>query len=151
MGDDRGVEANAVVALAGGAVRDGVGALAPRDGGEALADQRAPERRGHEVAPLVGGVGPQRREDVVAQVRVAQILDDDAGGAAGDRPAPDVIQRARLAEVRAVGDDLGAVALAQPRQRDGGVQPAGIRQNDPRRNTTLHWPAVSRQAPLLSS
>ncbi len=57
MRDHSGVEAHSVVALAAGTVRDGVRPLLVGDFHQALADEWAPERRRHQVATFVGGVG----------------------------------------------------------------------------------------------
>jgi hypothetical protein len=65
------LEAHLVVALAGRAVRDGVGAVRERDLRLASRDQRARDRRAEHVAALVEGVGAQDREDVVARELLA--------------------------------------------------------------------------------
>ena len=77
----RELEADLVVALAGGAVGDGVGAGRLGDLDEALGDQRAGDRGAEQVEPLVLGVGAEHREDEVADELVAQILDVDVFGA----------------------------------------------------------------------
>ena len=71
------LEADLVVALAGGAVGDGVGADLLGDLDLLLGDQRPGDRGAEQVLALVLGVGPEHREDVVAHELVAQVLDED--------------------------------------------------------------------------
>ena len=71
------LEAHLVVALAGGAVRDGVGAGFARDLDQALGDQRTRDRRAEQVFAFVDGVGAEHREDEVADELLAQVVDVD--------------------------------------------------------------------------
>ncbi|MNN79102.1 hypothetical protein D3C81_1957130 [compost metagenome] len=92
-------------------------------------DQRPPQGRSHGVAPFVKGAGAQGGEDEVAQVFLAQVLDEDLAGAAGQGLVADRREVLGLAEVGAEGDDLRLVVLLQPTQGDRGVEATGIRQD----------------------
>jgi hypothetical protein len=63
----RQLEAHLVVALAGGAVRDGVGAFEFGDLDQLLGDQRAGEGGAEQVVALVDGASLHRGEDVVGE------------------------------------------------------------------------------------
>src|SRR4029453_585530 len=65
------LEADLVVALAGRAVGDGVGALLRRDLHLRPGDERARDRRAQEIGALVHGVGPEHREDEAADELLA--------------------------------------------------------------------------------
>jgi hypothetical protein len=71
------LEAHLVVALAGGAVRDGVGAGLARDLDQPLGDERARDRGAEQVLALVDGVAAEHREDEVAHELLAQVVDED--------------------------------------------------------------------------
>ena len=71
------LEAHLVVALAGGAVGDRVGAGLVRDLDQALGDQRPGDRGAEQVDALVERVHAEHREDEVADEFLAQILDVD--------------------------------------------------------------------------
>ena len=126
------LEADLVVALAGGAVGDGVGAGRCGDLDEALGDERAGDGGAEEVEALVLGVGAEHREDEVAHEGLAQVLDEDVLG----RDAEELgllargLQLLALAEVGGEGDDLAAVLGRQPLQDDRGVEAAGIGEDD---------------------
>ena len=125
------LEAHLVVALAGGAVTDGVGAGLPGDLDLLLGDQRPRDRGSEQIGALIEGVGAKHREHVVPDELLAQVLDEDVllldaeqlGLAAGR------LQLLALAEVGGKGHDLAAVGLLQPLQDDRRVQPAGVGQD----------------------
>ncbi len=71
------LEANLVVALAGGAMGDGVGAGFIGDLDQALGDQRAGNGGAQQVLAFVDGVGAEHREDEVADELFAQVVDED--------------------------------------------------------------------------
>jgi hypothetical protein len=70
-------EAHLVVTLAGGAVRDRIGAGLLRDLDQALGDQRPRDRGAKQVFALVHGVAAEHREDEVAHEFFAQVVDED--------------------------------------------------------------------------
>ena len=74
------LEAHLVVALAGGAVRDGVGAGFVGDLDQALGDQRPRDRGAEQVFAFVDGVGAEHREHEVAHEFLAQVVDVDLSG-----------------------------------------------------------------------
>jgi hypothetical protein len=71
------LEADLVVALAGRAVRDGVGTDLLRDLDHVLRDQRPRDRGAEQVLALVHGVGAEHREHEVADELLAEVLDED--------------------------------------------------------------------------
>ena len=139
----RELEADLVVALAGGAVGDGVGAGRLGDLDEALGDQRAGDRGAEQVEALVLGVGAEHREDEVADELVAQILDVDVLGLHAEELglAARRLELLALAEVGGEGDDLAAVLGLEPLEDDRGVEAAGIGEHDllRRRHSGLRW------------
>ena len=70
-------ESHLVVALAGGAVADRVGAGHLGDLDLALGDQRPGDRGAEQIHALVERVGAEHREHVVAHELLAQVLDVD--------------------------------------------------------------------------
>jgi hypothetical protein len=71
------LEPHLVVALAGGAMGDRIGADLVGDLDLLLGDQRPCDRGAEQVLALVKGVGAEHREHVVAHELLAQILDED--------------------------------------------------------------------------
>jgi hypothetical protein len=126
------LEPDLVVALAGGAVADRVGPDAFGDLDLLLGDQRSRDRGAEEVDPLVDGVRPEHREDVVADEFLAQILDVDVLGLDAEEfgLAAGRLQLLALAEIGREGHDLAAVGGLQPLQDDRCVEAAGIGQHD---------------------
>ena len=107
----RELEAHLVVALAGRAVGDRVGADLVGDLDQALGDQRTRDRSAEQVVALVLRIGAEHREDVVAHEFLAQVLDEDVLGLDAEhlRLAPRRLQFLALAEIGGEGDDLAAV------------------------------------------
>ena len=68
-------EAYLVVAFAGGAVGDGVGAFLGGDLHLGLGNQRPGDRGAEEITTLVDGVGAEHRENEVAGELLAQVED----------------------------------------------------------------------------
>ena len=125
------LEADLVVALAGGAVADGVGAGLVRDQHLVLGDQRPRDGGAEQVVRLVDRVRPQHREAVVLGELLAQVLDDDLVGAALVGLLLDALELVALAELGGERDELHAgVAVLEPREDDGGIQPAGVGEHD---------------------
>ncbi|MND97227.1 hypothetical protein D3C80_895430 [compost metagenome] len=126
------LEADLVVALAGGAVTDGVGAQLAGDLDLALGDQRTRDRGAEQILAFIEGVGAEHREDEVAHELFAQVVDEDVLGldAQLQRLLLGWGQFFALAQVGGEGDDLRTVFLLQPLQDDRRVQPARIGEDD---------------------
>ena len=128
------LEADLVVALAGGAVGDVGGALGVRDLDLALGDARARHGGAEQVAALVQGVGLDALEDVVRQELRAQVLAVERVRARHARLLADLLDRAVVQHVvlRQVGDvrdHLEAALLGQEGQLRGGVKATAVRQH----------------------
>ena len=125
------LEAHLVVALAGAAVRDDAAAVLARGRHEMLDDQGPAQRRHQRVAVHVQRIGLDRGKAVLLGELVLGVDDDGLDRAAVDGPlADDLHVLAALAEIDGDRDDLTAGLLADPADRDRGVQTAGIRQDD---------------------
>ena len=124
------LEADLVVALAGGAMGDGVGADHLGDLDLALRDQRAGDRGAEQILALIERVGAEHREDEVLHEGLAQILDEDLLDAEHLRLFAGGFQLLALAEIGGEGDDLAGIGVLQPAEDDGGVEPAGIGEDD---------------------
>src|SRR5690606_13682946 len=120
------LEAYLVVALAGGAVGDGVGALGARDLDHLLGDQRARERGAQQVVPLVDGAGAQHGEHELLDELAAQVDRVGAYGAGGERLDARLLDLLALADVGGEGHHLGAVRLLDPVEDHRGVEPARV-------------------------
>ena len=95
----RDIEADLVVALAGAAVGDRVGALALRDLDQQLCDERPGQRRGQRVRALVEGICLEMRPDVVGYEPLARVHDVRARGAGRHRPILDAGPQRAAAQV----------------------------------------------------
>ena len=128
----RELEAHLVVALAGRAVGDRVGADLAGDLDEALGDQRPGDRGAEQILALVLRVGAEHREDVVADEFLAQVLDEDVLGLDAEqlRLAPRRLELVALAEIGGEGDDFAAVGRLQPLENDRSVEAARIGEHD---------------------
>jgi len=124
------LEAHLVIALAGGAMRDGIGAGRARDLDLALGDERAGDRCAQEVFPLVDGVGAEHGEDEVAHEFLAQVLDEYFLDAELSRLFSGRLEFFALADIGGEGDHLAAVPVLQPFEDDRGIQPAGVGEHD---------------------
>ena len=126
---DRQLETHLIVALAGAAVADRVGALGLGDLDDALGDRGTREGRAEQVF-FIFGACLQARPDVVLDERLVQILDVQLGRAGRQRLFLQTVQLGALADVAGNGDHLAAVVFLQPRNDDGCIQTAGIGEND---------------------
>jgi len=126
------LEADLVVALPGGPVTDGVGADHAGDLDLAFGDQGPGDRGAEQILPLVQGVGPEHREDIVPHELLAQVVDEDVLFL--DAQLQRLLARRRqllaLAQIGGEGHDLRAVFGLQPFQDDRGVEAAGIGEDD---------------------
>ena len=121
------LEAHLVVALAGAAVGEGVAARGEGDLDLFHGEQRAGDGSAEQVLMLVDAAGADKFPKVLGDELLAQVLDMDVAGAgfAGlFLEAGELI--AALADIAAHGDDFAAVVLLEPRNDDGGIQPAGV-------------------------
>ncbi len=129
---DADLEADLVVALAGAAVRDGVGAVLLRGQRQVLGDHRPRQRRDQRVALQVQGVGPQRRQAVLLGELRLEVQHHRLDGAAVQRALADVVHvLATLTDVGGHADHLRAGLGTDPADRHRGVQAAGIGEHYP--------------------
>jgi hypothetical protein len=107
----REFEAHLVVALAGRAVGDRVGADLAGDVDQVLGDQRPRDRGAEQILALVERVGAEHREHVVAHEFLAHILDEDVFGLDAEQLGllARRLELLALAEVGGEGDDLAAI------------------------------------------
>lgn len=111
-------EAHLIVAFAGRAMRDRLGAGQVGDLDHPLRDQRPGDRGAEQIFALVHGVGAEHRKDVIAHELLAQVLDVDVL-----RRDPE-LQRFRtrrfefvaLAEIGGEGHHFAVVGILQPLQ-----------------------------------
>ncbi len=125
------LETHLVVAFAGRAVGDRVGAFGARDLGLLLRDRRACDRSAEQVVAFVDRVGAQDREDEIARELLAQIGHDRvcwrrSSSAFCSNPSSFF----GLSDIGAKCDDLAVVVVIDPAQDDGSVESAGVRQHD---------------------
>ena len=107
------------------------GAVPRGRGDESLDDHRPGQRGDQRVAVHVERAGAQRGQAEPAGELVAQVEHLGLDGAAGERALADHVQvLAALADVGGHGDHLGAGPLGDPADRHGGVQAAGVGQDD---------------------
>jgi len=123
------LEAHLVVALAGGAVRDGVGAGLVGDFDQALGDQRTGDGSTQQVLTFVDGVGAEHREDEVTHEFFAQVVDVDFLDAHGLGLGAGRLDLLALAEVGGEGHHFAVIGVLQPLEDHRGVQATGIGQN----------------------
>ena len=134
----RELEAHLVVALAGAAVGDGLGADLLRERHVMRGHRGAGHRRAEEVGARVDGAGAQRGEHEVAHEFLAQVFDHAVGGAGPLGLLDQAAQLARpLPHVRRETENPGAVLLAEPGNDRGCVESARIRENHQRPHGTL--------------
>ena len=120
------LEADLIVAFAGGAMGDGIGADLAGDLDLPLGDQRPRDRGAEQVGALIERIGAKHREDKVAHELFAQIVDKDLAGAEQFGLPAGRFEFLALAEIGGEGDDLAAIGLLQPAQDHRGVEPARI-------------------------
>ncbi len=126
------LEANLIVALAGGAMGDRIGAGLVRDLDQPLGDQRTGDAGAKQIVAFIAGVGAHHREDEIGHELLAQVLDEDVG--VGDPHRPGLVARRldflALAEIGGECHHLAAALDAQPFCDHRGVEPARIGKDD---------------------
>ena len=98
------VEADLVVALAGAAVGDRLGALVAGDVDEDLGDERPRQGGGQRVGSLVEGAGGEAGEAELLDEELARVDGIGGEGAGAQRPVGDRVDVLRLADVGRAGD-----------------------------------------------
>ena len=124
------LEADLVIALAGGAVRDGVSADGAGNLDLALGNQRARNRRAQKIHAFIKRVGAEHREDVVSHEFLAEVFDEDLLDAQHLCLGARRFHLFALADIGGEGDNFGTIAVLQPAQDDRCVEPAGIGKHD---------------------
>ena len=121
-----------VVALAGGAMADRIGADLLGDLDLLLGDQGPRDRGAEQIDALIHRIGAEHREDIVADEFLAHILDEDVFrlDAQGLRLLARRLDLFALAQIGGEGDHLRAIFGLQPFQDDRRIQTARIGQND---------------------
>jgi hypothetical protein len=115
-------ETDLVIALAGGAVGDGVRPSASGDFHLFLGDQRAGDGGAEEIAAFVDGIGAEHGEDEIADELFAQVFDIAFAGAGFAGLFRNAVQFLAWPTSAAKAYDLAAVFFDEPTQDDGGVQ-----------------------------
>ena len=100
------LEADLIIALAGRAMRNRVGADLACDLDLALGDQRPCDRGAEQIGALVERIGAEHRIDEIPHELLAQILDKDLGRAQQFRLASRRLQFFALTQIGGEGDDL---------------------------------------------
>ena len=127
---DGQLEPDLVVALAGRAVGNGVGAFGQRDLGELLADD-GPRKGGAEQVLLILGIHHDGRDDDLVAHLVGEVGDDELARAGLDGLFLQTVELVALADVGRDGDDLRIVVIfLQPGNDDGRIETARVGQND---------------------
>jgi hypothetical protein len=111
-------------------VRDGDGALLAGDVDEQLRDQRPGERGRERIVVLIDGAGEQAGEGEVAQEGVLHVARDHLQRAGLQAALLDEAEVGLSADVDGEGDDLVALGVDQPADRDRGVEAAGVGEDD---------------------
>ena len=124
------LETHLVVALAGAAVADGVGAFLDGDIGQSLCDAGTGEAGAQQVI-LVLSAELQGGEDVVLDEVLLQVQHIQLGCAGSLGLFFQTVQLGALTHVTGDSDDLAVVVVfLQPGNDDGGVQTAGVSQHN---------------------
>ena len=124
------LETHLVVALARGAVGDGFRPCLSCDLDKTLRDERTRDRGAEQVLPLVDGIGPEHRKDVVTRELLAQVLDVDLFHAHGLGLCTRRRDFLALSDIRGEGDDLALIGILEPFQNDRSIQSARVGEDD---------------------
>ena len=124
------LETDLVIALAGAAVADGVGALGDGDVSQGLGNAGTGEGGAQQVI-LILGAELQGGEDVVLHEVLLQVQDVQLGSAGLLGLLFQAVQLGALTHVAGNGDDLTVVVVfLQPGDDDGGIQAARVGQHN---------------------
>ena len=126
----RKFETHLVVALAGSAVSDGHSAFLAGDLHKALADEGTGHGSAEQVAAFIEAAGAEHGVDIVFGELVAKVFDIGLGSAGLEGLGLDAVEIVFLAEVGGDGDDFIAVFDDEPLEDDGGIETAGICEDD---------------------
>ena len=126
------LEPDLIVALAGGAMRHGVGTDLLRNLDLLLGDQRPRDRRAEQILAFVQRIRAEHREHVVAHEFFAQILDKNIFffDAEQQRLLPRRLELLALTEIGSKSHHLASIGGLQPLQDDRGIEPARIGEHD---------------------
>ncbi len=125
------LEADLVVAFAGGSVGDGVGTFGVGDIDLVLGDEGAGDGGAEEVLGFVDGAGFEHGEAVLLGEFLAEVFDDALVGTGFEGFFLDAFEFIALAEFGGEGDDLAAgVIVLEPGEDDGGIEAAGVGEDD---------------------
>ena len=124
------LEAHLVVALSGGAVRDGVGTRLLRDPQLRGGDEGPADRGAHEVLALVERVGAVHRERIVTSELLTQVEHADVDCAETLGLELRGLELLTLSEIGDEGRHRAAVRALEPDEDHGGVEPARVGEDD---------------------
>ena len=148
---DAHLEADLVVALAGGAVADDRRAVLARRRHQVLDDDRPGERGHQRVAVHVERVGLQGGQAVVVGELLAGVHDLGLDRPAGQGALADDLEVLTvLADVDRARDHLGPGLLGDPSDRHGRVQPTRVGQYDALSHESLQFSSCAVPARLGS-
>lgn len=119
-------KAHLVVALAGGAVGDGVRSFPDGQVHHVLGDAGACYGGAQQVAAFIQSVGLHHRKDVIGGEVFLEVADETFGSARRKGFFFQAVKFFSLAYVRAVCDDFGIVLFLEPLQKNGGVKAARV-------------------------
>ena len=122
-------EANLIVALAGGAVRNRIGLFAPGDLDQTLGNQRTGDGGSQQIFAFVEGVGAKHRKHEVTHELFAQVFDVDLFYAEFFGLGTRRLELFTLTDIGGEGDDLASVGVLQPFEDHRGVEATGIGEN----------------------
>ena len=124
------VETDLVVALAGAAVRDGVGILLRRDLDEQLRDEWPGERGRQRIGTLVERVRLEVRPHEVGHEALPRVDHVGTRRAGRHRSRFDALAQRTAADVDGERHDLGPVLLLEPGNGNRGVETARVGEHD---------------------
>ena len=124
------LEAHLIVALAGCAMRNGVGAGLLGNLDEMLGNQRTGNRRAEQINAFIDGIGAEHRENEIAHEFFAYVLNEDFLDAQHFRFLACRFKFFALAEIRGESHNFRAEFRLKPFQDDRGVETARIGEHD---------------------